>query len=228
VLDTLWKKPLPNKLFHLERVARRPDNLPLPTSATSLTWREVIHKLSTGLLWPVCHAQTSTAWPQQPIGKMNTGFLTGSTTQNGLTVESSGQGIHAQARSAFPNNPRLFPEIHTGFWFSTEVFTGSLRARHRLHGSQQRCTRILQNNHRPSPPPVSELHEGLLQTSSHPSHSGSYRVEWRRRNPSHGSSQPFSACARVDTCHPWYCMRSTSTRSSHHLGNHVSFQKDLG
>jgi hypothetical protein len=61
VLDTLWKKTIPSKLFHLERVSRRPDNLPLPTSTTSLTWREVIHKLIIGLLWPVCHAQTSTA-----------------------------------------------------------------------------------------------------------------------------------------------------------------------
>ena len=152
MLETLWKKTLPSKLFHLERVARRLDNLPLPTSTTSLTWREVIHKLSTGLLWPVCHAQTSTAWPQQPIRKMNTGFLTGSTTQNGLTIESLGQGIDAQPRSAFLNNPRLFLEIHTGFWFSMEVFIGSLRARHRLHGSQQSCTQILQNNHRPFPP----------------------------------------------------------------------------
>jgi hypothetical protein len=30
VLDTLWKKPLPNKLSHLERVVHRPDNLPPP------------------------------------------------------------------------------------------------------------------------------------------------------------------------------------------------------
>jgi hypothetical protein len=69
VLDTLWKKPLPNKLFHLERVAHRLDNLPLPTIDASLTRREVIHKLSTSLLWLVCHTQFSTAWPQQPIGK---------------------------------------------------------------------------------------------------------------------------------------------------------------
>ena len=61
MLGALWKKPLPSKHFHLERVSRRPDNLPLPTSTTSLTWREVIHKLSIGLLWPICHAQTSTA-----------------------------------------------------------------------------------------------------------------------------------------------------------------------
>jgi hypothetical protein len=69
VLDTLWKKPLPSKLFHLERVAHRPDNLLLPTTVTSLTRREDIHKFSPSLLWPVRHAQSSTAWPQQPIGK---------------------------------------------------------------------------------------------------------------------------------------------------------------
>jgi hypothetical protein len=69
VLDTLWKKPLPSKLFHLERVAHRPDNLLLPTTVTSLTRREDIHKFSPSLLWPVHHAQSSTAWLQQPIGK---------------------------------------------------------------------------------------------------------------------------------------------------------------
>jgi hypothetical protein len=40
VLDTLWKKPLPNKLSHLERVSHRPDNLFFQSSITSLTWRE--------------------------------------------------------------------------------------------------------------------------------------------------------------------------------------------
>jgi hypothetical protein len=74
VLDTLWKKPLPNKLSHLERVVHRPDNLPLPTTITSLTWREVTHRLSMNLHWPVSHAQSSTAWPQQPTGKTDTGF----------------------------------------------------------------------------------------------------------------------------------------------------------
>jgi hypothetical protein len=74
VLDTLWKKPLPNKLSHLERVAHRPDNLPLPTTITSLTWREVTHRLGMDLHWPVSHAQSSTAWPQQPTGKTDTGF----------------------------------------------------------------------------------------------------------------------------------------------------------
>jgi hypothetical protein len=36
VLDTLWKKPLSNKLSHLERVVHRPENLSLPTTITSL------------------------------------------------------------------------------------------------------------------------------------------------------------------------------------------------
>jgi hypothetical protein len=36
---------------------------------SSLTRREDIHKFSPSLLWPVRHAQSSTAWPQQPIGK---------------------------------------------------------------------------------------------------------------------------------------------------------------
>jgi hypothetical protein len=132
VLDTLWKKTLPSKLFHLERVSRRPDNLPLPTSTTSLTWREVIHKLSIGLLWPVCHAQTSTAWPQQPIGKTNTGFLTGSTmaghflflnptTRDRLTLGFSGtrdkQSMQGQHRFELFRQELYqgISEVHTGF-----------------------------------------------------------------------------------------------------------------
>jgi hypothetical protein len=74
VLDTLWKKPLPNKLSLLERVAHRPDNLPLPTTITSLTWREVSHRFDTDLHWPVSPAQSSAAWPQQSIGNTDTGF----------------------------------------------------------------------------------------------------------------------------------------------------------
>jgi hypothetical protein len=35
--------------------------------------------------------------------------------------------------------------------------------------------------------------------------------EWRRRNPSRLISGLLFACTRVDTCHPWNCMRSTST-----------------
>jgi hypothetical protein len=36
VLDTLWKKPLPRKISHLERVVHKTENLPLPTTITSL------------------------------------------------------------------------------------------------------------------------------------------------------------------------------------------------
>jgi hypothetical protein len=56
---------------------------------------------------------------------------------------------------------------------------------------------------------VSKLHEGFLQTGSYGSGSGkSGRLEEEEEEPSHGLSQPFSACAMVDTCHPWDCMRS--------------------
>ena len=44
------EKLLPNKLFHLERVSHRPDNLLLPTTVNSLTRREDIHHLSMSLL----------------------------------------------------------------------------------------------------------------------------------------------------------------------------------
>jgi hypothetical protein len=74
VLDTLWKKPLPNKLSHLERVFHRPDNLPLPTIVTSLTWREVIHRLNHNLHWPAIHAQPFSVWPPQPTGNTDLGF----------------------------------------------------------------------------------------------------------------------------------------------------------
>jgi hypothetical protein len=136
------------------------------------------------------------------------------------------QGLTVLILGTRDNNPRR--ELHrlpgservrSELAFQTNTIFSALRTEG-VHGFRRTNTGF--------PPPVFRIARGLLQTSSHPSHSGPYPVEWRRRNPSHGSSQPFSACARVDTCHPWDCMRSTSMRSSHHLGNHVSFQKDLG
>jgi hypothetical protein len=41
------------------------------------------------LHWPTSHTQSSTAWPQQSIGKTDTGFPTGSTMANGLTDMAS-------------------------------------------------------------------------------------------------------------------------------------------
>jgi hypothetical protein len=120
-------------------------------------------------------------------------------------------------RDSFPKLTWTFRSgnAHNSFLSQTDS-TALNKGKHAFFSTQRRLP--LCNRHT----------RGLLQTGSYPSHLGPYRVEWRRRNPSHGSSQPFSACARVDTCHPWDCMHSTITCSSHHLGNHVSLQKDLG
>jgi hypothetical protein len=157
VLDTLWKKPLPNKLSHLERVAHRPDNLPLPTTITSLTWREVTHRLGMDLHWPASHAQSSTAWPQQPTGKTDTGFPN---RLNNHEIDS---------RFWFRDCTKGTEIPRTGSNCSDRGCTGYLRNQHRLFGFQG-CTRV------------------FLQRSDRSRSDG--RVEWRR-NPHHGSSQPF-------------------------------------
>jgi hypothetical protein len=74
VLDTLWKKTLPNKLFHLEEfLAGLTTCLFQPQSPPSPEERSYTSSTQS-LLCPVCHAQFSTAWPQQPIGKTDTRF----------------------------------------------------------------------------------------------------------------------------------------------------------
>jgi hypothetical protein len=161
VLDTLWKKPLPSKLSHLERVAHRPDNLPLPTTITSLTWREVTHRLSMNSHWPVSHAQSSTAWPQQPTGKTDTGFPNRLNNHEidsrfwfqGLTSKVYRDPTQAQTVQK-RNVHRLSLEINTG-----------------LFPRFQNCTRVSCRGQ-----------TGLTFRRS--------MVEWRR-NPHHGSSQPF-------------------------------------
>jgi hypothetical protein len=55
---------------------------------------------------PTSHTQSSTAWPQQPTGKIDTGFpKLVQQSQDGLTVTASGQGLHAQARSFSRSGP---------------------------------------------------------------------------------------------------------------------------
>jgi hypothetical protein len=130
VLDTLWKKPLPNKLSHLERVVHRPDNLPLPTTITSLTWREVTHRLSMNSHWPVSHAQSSTAWPQQPTGKTDTGFPN---RLNNHEIDS---------RFWFRDCTRCTEIPRTGSNCSGKECTGFLRNQHRPFPRFQNCTRV--------------------------------------------------------------------------------------
>jgi hypothetical protein len=104
---------------------------------------------------------------------------------------------------------------HTGFLSQTN-FTALNKGKHAFFSTQPRfplCNRHIQ---------------GLLQTGSYGSCSGQ-SGRWNVRDPPHRCSFPILfACVRVDICHSGNFMRSTSTRSSQHLGNHVSFQKDLG
>jgi hypothetical protein len=67
VLDTLWKKPLPRKLSHLERIAHRPT-----TCSSSLNHLSHLKRVLNN--WPIIHTQFSTAWPQQPMGKQTQVF----------------------------------------------------------------------------------------------------------------------------------------------------------
>jgi hypothetical protein len=127
VIDTLWKKPLPNKLSHVEGDAHRPDNLPLPTTITSLTWREITHRISKNSHWPVSHAQSSTAWSQQPTGKTNTGF------PNRLNIHEIDSWFW------FRDCTRCIEILCTGSNCFGKECTGFLRNKHRLFGFQG-CT----------------------------------------------------------------------------------------
>jgi hypothetical protein len=162
VLGTLWKKPLPSKLFHLERVAHRPDNPPLPTTDASLTRREVIHKLE--------HELTLASMPHA--------------VQHCVAATTNWEKQTRASPNRFNNHGIVSPFL---FRDCTRVFL------QRYDGFPLRRSGRMEKN----PPPrfISAI---------------------------------IFACTRVDTCHPWNCMHSTSTRSSHHLGIHVSFQKDLG
>jgi hypothetical protein len=105
---------------------------------------------------------------------------------------------------------------HTGFLSQTGS-TALNKGKHAFFSTQHRLP--LCNRHT----------RGLLQTGSYGSCSGqSGRMECERSPPHRCSFPILFACVRVDICHPGNCMHSTSMRSSHHLGNHVSFQKDLG
>jgi hypothetical protein len=49
---------------------------------------------------PTSHTQSSTAWSQQPMGKIDTGFpKLVQQSQDGLTVTASEQSLHARVRS---------------------------------------------------------------------------------------------------------------------------------
>jgi hypothetical protein len=123
VLDTFWKKPLSIKLSLLERVAHRPDNLLLPTSITSLTWREVSHRFDTDLQWPVSPAQSSAAWPQQLIGNTDTGFLN-RFRKHGIVFTVSFSGLHKVCRDPMHRLELFRQKMYRLSLKSTQPFFG--------------------------------------------------------------------------------------------------------
>jgi hypothetical protein len=122
--------------------------------------------------------------------------------------------------SSFHCHYSIVPQL----WFRDCVTSNSRRGRHRLHGSEQRCTGSSEQTQAFSP------FQNCTRVScrGHTVHAQDSPGSNGGGTPQHGSSQPFIACARVDTCHPCDCMHSFSMCSSHHLENHMSFQKDLG
>jgi hypothetical protein len=134
---------------------------------------------------------------------------------SGMRDESSTQGSMQTPRfrtekgvPAFPNNTDSFPKS-TQASRSGNAHTGFLRARHRLlnHRDARRFSTGV----------------GLVVLS---------RAPYAFRQSGRMEEEPFSrltlailfACVRVDTCHPWNCMRSTST---HHPCT-SSLAKNLG
>jgi hypothetical protein len=100
-------------------------------------------------------------------------------------------------------------ELHRLSGAKREDEPGLSESKHSLLGSQNRGVHGFAETNTGFFP-ISELHEGLLQRS-HGSRSGQFR--------SNGGGGAFLiahpgclfACVRVDTCHPWHCMHSTST-----------------
>jgi hypothetical protein len=123
-------------------------------------------------------------------------LCTGSISGSGCTRILQTQ--HGLFRFKTEVKPAL-SESTTGFWFSTEVYTGFLKARHRLFGSQG-CTKVL-------------CRTRVSRTAQSP-----YTLRQSDRmgegTPSRFTLAILFACTRVDTCRRGDCMRSTST---HHL-----------
>jgi hypothetical protein len=143
------------------------------------------------------HGKTDTGFPtgstmvsQSWLRDRDTSYCSQSPTQDRLTALTS-QGHHSMT-----NNP-----LTQG---STQVRTVQNRG----------CTVIPEQTHIGFSPiqnargSLAEVRPGSPQDSPGSNGGGT---------PQHGSSQPFIACARVDTCPPCDCMRSFSMRSSHHL-----------
>ena len=126
----------------------------------------------------------------------------------------------------FPNNQGSFHSSPTQASCLGNAHTGFLRVRHRLHAHWTGVYTDSSGQHR-----LSFLYQDYTRVSCRLAsldHPQDRRIEWMRTPSSRLTSSVLFTCTRVDTCHPGNCMRSIRTPSSHHLGNHVSFQKDLG
>jgi hypothetical protein len=183
-------------LYGSYRVPSRSSLLPLRT----LSPGGVAHR-------PTSLTQSSTARPQQPTGKTDTGFPKPvQQSQDDLTVMISEQGLHAQASSAFPNNKDSSTRIQHRLpvqGMRTRVFlepdTDSTAPNRGVHGFFRTNTGFL------SPYQNYTRNSYRLARTDHAQDS---RVEWMREPPSRLTSSVLFACIRVDTCHPWNCMRS--------------------
>jgi hypothetical protein len=180
---------------------------------------------------PTSLTQSSTAWSQQSTGNTDTGFPKSvQQSLDDLTAIISEQGLHTQANSAFPNYkiPSRNPHRLLASWELLSQVISETRVTQSQTQTPQLwtwCTRFPQ-----------DPNTGFTASRDKPGYSGRWRTSSTHRGSGSNGGSPhprFSlrlifACTRVDTCHPGNCMRSIRTFSSHHLGTHGSFQKDLG
>jgi hypothetical protein len=150
-------------LSHLEKITHRPTNCSSNLNHLSHLERVLYN-------WPTSHMQSSTMWPQQPMGKIDTAFQ------------------HVQQWQVTYYFSIRQHRIDSHFGSQGCVTKNPCRGQHRFKLFRQRMYQLSQNEHRYTPF-GSEYARGFLcrgQTSS-PQTVG---VEWSR-NPHHGSSQPF-------------------------------------
>jgi hypothetical protein len=159
------------------RVPSRSSLLPLRT----LSPGGVAHR-------PTSLTQSSTAWPQQPTGKTDKGFPNRFSSHRMISWSCfrNRDTTHRLAQ-LFPNKQGFFHSSPTQASCSGNALPGFLEQTQ----TPQFWTGVYTDSSGQTQAffSVSKLHEGLLQTGSYGSGSGS-RVEWRR-NPPHGSSWPF-------------------------------------
>jgi hypothetical protein len=151
-----------------ERVAHRPNHLFFQPQSPLSPGERVLHN------WPTSHTQSSTAWSQQPTGKTDTGFPTGSTmaghflflnppTQDRLTLWLSGtrdkqstQGS-TQVRTVQTGDVPAIPE-------QTQIHAFSVQRMHEGFSAGVRPVHLLAVEGRMEEEPLSRL---ILAIYSH-------------------------------------------------------------